>query len=202
MISVPGPLELSHIDAASRFHEIVGLSAKLREVCRQIDTVATTDCTVLVLGETREEVSGSTWADVVHSHLGGQPPVVDLAAEQALASLMIEAAATGVVEAAHDLSDGGLAMALAEASFRHGVGVRVELDDPFLELFSESSARAMVVVNEERHEDLVNLAEKHGVDLASVGYTGGESVEVVGQFSVPVAELRAAWQATIPAALA
>jgi phosphoribosylformylglycinamidine synthase len=157
---------------------------------------------VLVLGETRDELSGSTWADVVHAHLGGQPPVVDLAAEQALAELMVEAAATGVVEAAHDLSDGGLAMALAEASFRHGVGVRVELDEPFLELFSESSARAMVVVSDERHEELVDLAQKHGVDLTSVGYTGGDSVEVVGQFSISVTELRAAWQATIPAALA
>ncbi len=157
---------------------------------------------VLVLGETREELSGSTWADVVHDHLGGMPPVVDLAAEQALAALMVEAAPAGIVESAHDLSDGGLAVALAEATFRNGVGVRVELDDPFIELFSESSARAMVVVSEDRHEELVSLAEKHGVELASVGRTGGTDLEVVGQLSIPVAELRTAWQATIPAALA
>jgi phosphoribosylformylglycinamidine synthase len=156
---------------------------------------------VLVLGETRDELSGSSWADVVHGHLGGLPPAVDLEAERALANLMVEAAKTGVVESAHDLSDGGLAVALAEASFRHGVGVTVDLEDPFLELFSESSARAMVVVTEERHDELVSLAEKHGVELASVGRTGGTALEVAGQFSVPVAELKAAWQATIPAVL-
>ncbi|MCL8251588.1 phosphoribosylformylglycinamidine synthase subunit PurL [Aeromicrobium fastidiosum] len=156
---------------------------------------------VLVLGETRDELSGSTWADVVHGHLGGQPPVVDLAAERALADLMVEAARAGVVESAHDLSDGGLAMALAEAAFRHGVGVTVDLDDPFVELFSESSARAMVVVAEDRHDAFVDLAEKHGVELASVGRTGGDAIEVVDWFSVPVAELRAAWQATLPAVL-
>ncbi|KQX73828.1 phosphoribosylformylglycinamidine synthase subunit PurL [Aeromicrobium sp. Root472D3] len=156
---------------------------------------------VLVLGETRDELSGSTWADVVHGHLGGQPPVVDLAAERALADLMVEAARAGVVESAHDLSDGGLAMALAEAAFRHGVGVTVDLDDPFVELFSESSARAMVVVAEDRHDAFVDLAEKHGVELASVGRTGGDAIEVVDRFSVPVAELRAAWQATLPAVL-
>jgi phosphoribosylformylglycinamidine synthase II len=156
---------------------------------------------VLVLGETREELSGSTWADVVHSHLGGTPPIVDLAAERALADLMVEAAATGIVQSAHDLSDGGLAMALAEASFRHGIGVSVDLDDPFIELFSESSARAMVVVTEDRHEQLVSLAEKHGVELASVGRTGGDTIEVAGQLSIPVAELKAAWQATLPAVL-
>lgn len=156
---------------------------------------------VLVLGETREELSGSTWADVVHQHLGGRPPVVDLPAESALAELMVAAAKTGVVESAHDLSDGGLAVALAEATFRNGIGVTVDLDDPFLELFSESSARAMVVVSEERHEELVALAEEHGVELASVGRTGGDAIEVAGQFTIPVAELKAAWQATLPAVL-
>jgi phosphoribosylformylglycinamidine synthase II len=156
---------------------------------------------VLVLGETREELSGSTGAHVVHGHLGGHPPVVDLAAERALADLMVEAAAAGVVQSAHDLSDGGLAMALAEASFRHGVGVTVDLDDPFVQLFSESSARAMVVVAPDQHDAFVDLAEKHGVELAAVGRTGGDAIEVAGQLSIPVAELRSAWQATLPAVL-
>jgi phosphoribosylformylglycinamidine (FGAM) synthase-like enzyme len=129
------------------------------------------------------------------------PPIVDLAAERALADLMVEAARAGIVESAHDLSDGGLAVALAEASFRHGVGVRVELEDPFVELFSESSARAMVVVAEDRHDELVALAERHGVDLSSVGRTGGDVIEVAGQLSVAVDELRTAWQATLPAVL-
>ncbi len=182
---------------------VVGILGVIDDVRQRISHGFTADGShVLVLGETREELSGSTWADVVHDHLGGTPPVVDIAAEQALADLMVEAAKTGVLESAHDLSDGGLAVALAEATFRNGVGVRVELDDPFIELFSESSARAMVVVSEERHEELVSLAEKHGVELASVGRTGGTDLEVVGQLSIPVAELKTAWQATIPAALA
>lgn len=181
---------------------VVGVLGVVDDVRRRITQGFVADGShVLVLGETREELSGSTWADVVHGHLGGRPPVVDLAAECALADLMVEAARTGVVESAHDLSDGGLAMALAEASFRHGVGVTVDLEDPFLELFSESSARAMVVVAEDRHEELVELAEKHGVELTSVGRTGGDAIEVVGQLTIPVAELKAAWQATLPAVL-
>ena len=182
---------------------VVGILGVIDDVRQRITQGFTSEGShVLVLGDTREELSGSTWADVIHGHLGGRPPVVDLAAECSLADLMVESAKAGVVESAHDLSDGGLAMALAEATFRNGVGVSVDLEDPFLELFSESSARAMVVVAEDRHEEFVDLAEKHGVLLASVGRTGGDSLEVVGQFSVPVAELRTAWQATIPAALA
>jgi phosphoribosylformylglycinamidine synthase II len=181
---------------------VVGVLGVIDDVRQRITQGFTREGShVLVLGETRDELSGSTWADVVHGHLGGRPPLVDLAAECALADLMVEAAKAGVVESAHDLSDGGLAMALAEASFRHGVGVTVDLEDPFVELFSESSARAMVVVAEDRHDELVGLAEKHGVGLASVGRTGGDAIEVAGQLSVPVAELKAAWQATLPAVL-
>ena len=156
---------------------------------------------VLLLGETREELSGSTWADVVHDHLGGRPPVVDLAAERALAALLRDAAQRGLLTAAHDLSDGGLAMALVEGCLSRDVGVHVELDDPFIDLFSESSARAIVVVAEDRHDDLVALAEEHGVELSSIGRTGGDAFEVAGQFEVPLVELRADWEATLPAVL-
>jgi phosphoribosylformylglycinamidine synthase II len=181
---------------------VVGVLGVIDDVRQRITQGFTREGShVLVLGETRDELSGSTWADVVHGHLGGRPPVVDLAAERALADLMVEAAKSGVVESAHDLSDGGLAMALAEASFRHGVGVTIDVDDPFVQLFSDSSARAMVVVAEDRHDEFVGLAEKHGVELASVGRTGGDAIEVAGQLRVPVAELKAAWQATLPAVL-
>ncbi len=160
---------------------------------------------VLLLGETREELSGSTWADVVHDHLGGRPPVVDLAAEQTLADLLVDAGRRGMLSAAHDLSDGGLAMSLVEGCLAHGVGVRIELDGtdhgPFVDLFSESSARALVVVAEERHDDVVALAEQHGVELASIGITGGDALEVADQFTVSLAELRADWEATLPAVL-
>ncbi|MGA9716293.1 MAG: phosphoribosylformylglycinamidine synthase subunit PurL [Aeromicrobium sp.] len=182
---------------------VVGVLGVMTDVRRRIvHGFPTGGAHIVVLGETREELSGSTWADVIHQHLGGLPPRVDLEAERALAELMLEAAAAGVLESAHDLSDGGLGMALAEASFRHGIGAAVVLEDPFIELFSESSARAMVVVSPHRHEELVDLAQKHGVPLASVGRTGGSTLEVGDEFSVDVAELRTAWQATLPDALA
>lgn len=156
---------------------------------------------VIVLGATAEEFSGSTWADVIHGHLGGLPPTVDLAGERALAELMLDLVKAGIVQAAHDLSDGGLAMALVEASLRNDVGVRVTLEDPFTELFSESVARALVVVSEDDHDALVELAEKRGVELTSIGRTGGDFVEVTDQFRVPITELRAVWTATLPAVL-
>jgi phosphoribosylformylglycinamidine synthase len=159
---------------------------------------------VFLLGETREELSGSEWAHVVHEHLGGYPPSVDLGAELALGRVMGAAAAAGIVAAAHDLADGGLAQALVEACLRHGTGVRVRLeDDPFLMLFSESTARAVVALRPEREADFEALCAEHGVPLTSLGETWSEpALEVVGEFRIPLEELRAAWSAPIPAALA
>ena len=103
---------------------------------------------VFLLGETREELSGSEWAHVVHGHLGGLPPQVDLAAEKALAELLADG--VGLLgHQAHDLSDGGLAQALAEApAARHRGrrGGRRAAATPFVALFSESAARAIVTV--------------------------------------------------------
>ena len=156
---------------------------------------------VFLLGETREELSGSEWAHVVHGHLGGLPPQVDLEAERSLAQLLH--AGVGLLSSAHDLSDGGLAQALVEAALRHDVGVSVSVPgDAFIGLFSETTARALVTVPDGDAERLVALAEEHGVPITALGVTGGDSVVVDGQLEVGLDELRAAWTATLPAALA
>jgi phosphoribosylformylglycinamidine synthase subunit PurL len=80
------------------------------------------DQVIVHLGRTREELSGSEWAHVVHEHLGGRPPEVDLWAEANLARLLVEAARGGYVTSAHDMSDGGLAQTLVESCLRQGVG--------------------------------------------------------------------------------
>jgi phosphoribosylformylglycinamidine synthase subunit PurL len=155
---------------------------------------------LFLLGETREELSGSEWAHVVHGHLGGLPPQVDLSAERALAALLADA--VGVVTSAHDLSEGGLAQALAEAALGADVGVTVTLPgDPFLDLFAESAGRAIVTVTEADTERLRDLAARHDVPLTPLGRTGGPDLAVEGQFAVPLMELRAAWSATLPTAL-
>ncbi len=160
---------------------------------------------VLLLGETEEELSGSTWADVIHDHLGGKPPAVDFAAEQALAGLMQDAARQGLLSSAHDLSDGGLAVALVESSLSHDVGASIDLgeDDLFVQLFSESAARALVTVTETNHERFVELAQSAGVPLSSIGLTGGDALSIAGSlgFDVLLAGLRADWSATLPAVL-
>jgi phosphoribosylformylglycinamidine synthase len=155
---------------------------------------------VLLLGDSREELSGSEWAHVVHQHLGGLPPRVDLAREKALAELLHEA--VGVVTSAHDLSDGGLAQALVESVLRHGVGATVTLvGDPFVALFAESAGRVLVTVPDDAADRFAALAERHGVPVATIGTTGGDALVFEGVFDVALPVLRDTWTRTLPDAL-
>ena len=161
------------------------------------------DEVVVLLGETHEELSGSEWAHVVHGHLGGLPPKVNLAAEKALAELLLEAR---FVTSAHDLSDGGLMQALAEPAMSSGIGVSVTLaGDPFVALFSESVARAVVTVKAADVERLTSLAERHGVAATQLGVTGGAAYSISydgGSVEIPLEELTGVWRSTLRDALA
>jgi phosphoribosylformylglycinamidine synthase subunit PurL len=183
---------------------VVGVLGVLDDVRRRLPMgFAAPDEVVVLLGETRDELGGSEWAHEVHGHLGGRPPRVDLAAEQALAALLAELAAEGVASAAHDVSDGGLAQALAEMALRHGIGAAVSMrgvagGDPFVALFSESVARAVVSVAEARYDDLLTRASTYGVPATRLGSTGGDALTVEALFAISVGELRTAHEGTLP----
>ncbi|WP_265520243.1 phosphoribosylformylglycinamidine synthase subunit PurL [Oerskovia flava] len=174
---------------------------------------------IFLLGTTRGELDGSAWADVVHSHLGGVPPRVDLAAEKALAGVLVNASRDDLVTAAHDLSEGGLVQGLLEASLRFGVGAKVSIDGiaqrdgvtPFEALFSESTARVLVAVphanGRSAESQLVDACVARGVPYLKIGETGtdpaqasetGEALEIEGLFTIGLDEADAAFRATLP----
>jgi phosphoribosylformylglycinamidine synthase len=166
---------------------------------------------VYLLGVTREELSGSEWAWVEHEHLGGRPPAVDLETERELAQILVNCSRDGLVDAAHDLSDGGLAQALVESCLRYGVGARVWLEElcdrdgisPFVALFSESAARVVVAVPRSEEVRFTDMCTARGFPHLRIGVTddgdGQPALDVQGLFSVPLAELREAHERTLPA---
>jgi phosphoribosylformylglycinamidine synthase len=158
--------------------------------------------TVLLLGVTSPEFGGSAWASVVHGHLGGRPPALDLSAERALGDLLAALGSEGLISSAHDLSDGGLAQALTESALRHGVGARLSLaGDAFTALFSESTARVVVTTTDPG--GVKTTAQWAGVPVTELGTTGGDALVLDGVLDgvlhLPLAELHAAWAATLPA---
>ena len=181
---------------------VVGVLGVIDDVARRTPMAWGAGGTVLLLGTTREEFSGSEWAHHVHGHLGGMPPQVDLSAERALATVLAAGARAGLLRAAHDVSDGGIGQALVEMTLRSGNGARITPDgDPFTFVFSESAGRALVVTTQP--DDVAALARTHGVPCASIGVAGvGDALVLEGLFEVPLAELRERSTATLPAALA
>jgi phosphoribosylformylglycinamidine synthase subunit PurL len=159
---------------------------------------------LFLLGETRCELSGSEWAWVTHGHLGGRPPMVNLPHERALGALLSAGSQRGHVNAAHDLSDGGLAQVLVESCLRRNVGARIALPEhevqntPFVYLFSESAGRALIAVPRGHEKAFVALAAEYNVACTPIGLTTEEPVlQVRGQFEIPLDELRAAHTATL-----
>jgi phosphoribosylformylglycinamidine synthase len=157
---------------------------------------------IYLLGTTGEELSGSEWAHVVHAHLGGRPPAVDLDVERQLADILVNASRDGLIDAAHDLSDGGLAQALVESSLRYGVGCRVWLPDgvdPFVALFSESAGRAIVAVPRSEEVRFTDMCTARRFAHQRIGVVDGDALDLQELFMVPLTELRAAWSSTLPA---
>jgi phosphoribosylformylglycinamidine synthase subunit PurL len=155
---------------------------------------------LVLLGRTKAEFGGSAWAHVRHGHLGGRPPAPDLPAERRLAGLLAAAAGAGLLSAAHDLSDGGLAVALAECCLRGRTGCRVRLPgDPFTWLFSESAARAIVAVQPGAEAELASLRAVYDVPGETIGRLDGADLIVEGWFTISLAELAAVHAAALPA---
>lgn len=211
-----GTGEPGQVDSSIHPTPVVGVLGVLDDVARATPSGwRETGESVLLLGTTLPELDGSAWADVEHGHLGGVPPRVDLAAEKALAGVLVNASRDGLVSAAHDLSEGGLVQALLEASLRFGVGASVSLAPvterdgvtPFEALFSESTARALVAVPRTEESKLVDACVARGVPVVKIGETGtepaaaaeqGETLEVEGLFTVPLREADEAFRATLP----
>ena len=181
------------------------------------------DLAVVALGTTRAELDGSAWARVVHDHLGGLPPQVDLDAEAALGRVLTALSGASapdgspLLRAAHDCSDGGLIQTLVDACLRFGVGASVDLTgveseevDDFTALFSESGARAVVAVPEALLPAVQAAADAEDVAWARLGTTGGDLLVVTGTdlladggsgrpLVLDLAELRESVEATLPA---
>jgi len=162
---------------------------------------------IYLLGTTADELDGSAWAGVIHDHLGGRPPKVDLEGEKRLAGVLQGARDEWMISSAHDLSEGGLALALAEGVMRFGVGARVWLTeimerdgvDLTATLFSESTGRVIVTVPREEDVKFRGLCAGRNYPVARIGVTDSEpTLEVTDLFSYSAADLRAMSAETLP----
>jgi phosphoribosylformylglycinamidine synthase subunit PurL len=159
--------------------------------------------------DAESEFGSSEYAKEVLRTIWGYPPQLDLENEAALQKAVVEMIQAGLVESVHDCSDGGIAVALAEKAFPLGVGARVELVSGGLfsefALFGEDSGRILLSCDPEKVERIKEVAAKHGISAETLGETLAEQLEISldgkSVVSCPVAELSAAYESALEAAL-
>ena len=194
---------------------VVGMVGLLTRADRAVPSHArATGDAVLILGDTAAELGGSAYWEVVHGFVGGQPPKVDLDVARRLVELLVAGAERGLFHSAHDCSQGGLGVALAEVAMGgpyhdSGFGLDVDLTTPHAPLtthellFSESHGRAVVTCAPERVAAVEALAREHGVPLDRAGTVGARDGDVVVNLghdviAEPVARLREVYFNAIP----
>jgi len=166
---------------------------------------------IILLGETREELGGSEYLAVIHHKKAGKPPRIDLTQERALQRLMVDAARQGWLKSAHDCSDGGLAVTLAECCIMdsdHLLGAVVSSLQPPASsfridalLFGESAGRIVISCERRFVESVQQLARRHGVPAAVIGRVGGSHLRVDPWIEVPVEVLNETWRSGLEKAL-
>jgi phosphoribosylformylglycinamidine synthase subunit PurL len=153
---------------------------------------------VFLLGETREELAGSEYLRLLGAPTEGRPPIVSLEMERRLQAAMLDSIGRGVIRCAHDVSDGGLLIALAESALYGGRGLRcpsiVGSVSREAFYFGESQGRIIVSVAPRRVPELQKLMSNHHIPLYAVGVVGGEDFQVGSDIRISLDSLRQAWE--------
>ena len=157
---------------------------------------------LLALGRAEANLGGSLWALRAHDHRGGVLPTLDLDAHAALLAFVQRLVADDLAAGIHDVSEGGLGLALAEMAVRSQVGFRVAGVESHVELFSESPSRVVVCASPDQAQEVYRRAEQAGVPAAFLGGSGGDRLVVEGLVDVGLADATTAWRDAIPRALA
>ena len=155
---------------------------------------------ILMLGDGEANLSGSWWARN-QGHASGTLPRVDVAAADRVAGLLRELVHSGALAGVHDVSSGGVGLALAEMAVRSGVGFRCARVADHVDLFSESTGRALVCVSADRAREVIDAAEVAGVAVTQLGAAMGDRMAVKGLFDVSLADATNVWRNRLPDAL-
>ncbi|USB33872.1 phosphoribosylformylglycinamidine synthase subunit PurL [Paenibacillus sp. YPG26] len=160
---------------------------------------------ILLLGNTKAELGGSEFQSAVHGVTEGRPPELDLNVERALLDTVLAAIQQGLVQSAHDLSEGGLAVALAESCISGGIGAQVNIDTELrhdVALFSESQSRILLSAAPEKAAELEKFISERNVPVNVIGRVEGTSLVIdinrASALNKPVEGLKQVWEEAIP----
>ncbi|MDI6735763.1 MAG: phosphoribosylformylglycinamidine synthase subunit PurL [bacterium] len=153
---------------------------------------------IVLLGETKEELGGSEYLKLIHGKVSGKPPQIDLDWEKKIQATCLEAIAQGIIKSAHDCSEGGLAVALAECCIVGEMGAEITFDSIFIEphylLFSESQSRIILTLEKKDLEKLEEIASFHKVTFSIIGRVKEGSLQINDWIDLRPSFLESHWK--------
>jgi phosphoribosylformylglycinamidine synthase len=156
---------------------------------------------IFLIGDTRDEIGGTEYLKAVHGKITGRIPEVDLEFHKQTIDMMLELIKAGVVISAQDVSDGGLAVALAECCFKNGIGADVTIESeirPDSLLFGETQSRVIFTADPKDKERVWEIYGRFGVPVRLIGKTGGKLLKINNLTDLPVVDLRDIYENAIP----
>ena len=151
---------------------------------------------VLLLGQGQASLAGSEYLEIMQGEVAGVPSI-DIELEKRVQQCLLSATGEGLLKSAHDRSDGGLAVALAESCIAGGIGFEGELpiiDRLDTSLFGEGQSRAVVSVGSTDLSRFEQIATEQEASILKLGFTKGSSFVILEIIDLPVEELADAWQ--------
>ncbi len=175
----------------------IGGVGRLADIDKRVTMAWPENAELFLIGGHGEHIGQSLYLDVIKGRRTGPPPPVDLQRERAHGDFVRTAIENGVVSACHDVSSGGLGVALAEMAMASGVGAEVDVPGgSHICLFAEDQARYILATTSA--DALVQAAIAAGIGFAPLGRTGGDELTITGAFSVPLGALRSAHETYLP----
>lgn len=159
---------------------------------------------VFLIGENREELGGSQYLKVIHQIRKGMPPALDLGREKKVQDAVHKLITQGVISSAHDCSEGGLAVTLAESCILGGKGADIILKDnirPDALLFGESQSRVVVSAPPQNQDEIESICGKINVPCTLIGTVRGDNLMINDFIDVPVSKLKDEYSQGIPEAI-
>jgi phosphoribosylformylglycinamidine synthase len=189
---------------------VIGVVGLLEDASRTVTRTFKTDgSAVVLLGDNLGEIGGSEYLATMHNMVAGRAPELNLKREAALQKLILKLIRDGCIESAHDCSEGGLAVTLAECTFDNGgIGVSADItavgEEPFAinaTLFGESASRIVLSVSSHQIDTVMAAAKEAEISAREIGRVGGDHIRIsvngVVAIDSPVAAAEHAWATAI-----
>jgi phosphoribosylformylglycinamidine synthase len=159
---------------------------------------------IYLIGETKDEIGGTEYLKEIHGKITGKIPRVDLDNHKNTIELLLELINNGLINSAQDISDGGLAVALAECCFRNDIGASIKLDSDLRAdslLFGESQSRVIISAKSDNLKEIKAMAKKFDITINKIGTTGGCDLKINDVIELPISTLKYNYESAIPSAM-